>query len=94
MRIRSENPAACGFTFSLAEMEHVAQYKLEVRATLLSELPRPLFLGDPSLVREWFRPVPVMTPEEFRRQQRGCEWLSDEARGQMNRPPVPTPRKK
>ncbi len=78
-RVRSENPRACSFVFSFEELAH-ARYKLEIRAAVLSELPAPIIIGDPARVRGWPRPLPVRTLNDFNRQRRNCEWLSDDAR--------------
>jgi hypothetical protein len=76
--LRRSRPTACGYVFSLEELRH-ARYQLEIVASLWSELPSPVAIGDPSLLDTWDRPIPVRSAAAFRTEGRGCEWLSDHA---------------
>lgn len=79
-RLRRQYPAACRFIFSLAEVAD-AKWNVDISATLYSELPTHLVLGDPEAVREWRFP-PHVTPAATARAaglSEGCAWVSRDA---------------
>ncbi len=80
-RIRQRTPQACRHvltTFEAAE----GQWNFDQPASLWSELPDHVLLGDPRFVAGWRAPLRVMTPARFIADglNQPCAWFSDDAR--------------
>ncbi len=76
--LRRKTPLACGYVFSLDEVLH-ARYQLEIQSALLSELPGLVVVGDPALVADWPRPLPVTAVADVVAGTLPCTWFSDGA---------------
>ncbi len=83
-RLHQSSPGICVFVFGFDELSH-ARFQLEIVAALRSELPAAVVLGDPALMKTWDRPLPMVSLASAGASLRGCEWLSDGARGLLGR---------
>lgn len=79
--LRQQNPAACRFVFALDEFRE-AGWNFDMVASLSSELPNHVVLGQPSSVADWRYP-PRIVPVQVARQKglaEACAVVSKDAR--------------
>lgn len=80
-RLRQTTPQACRHVFALIELWE-GSWNFDIPASLWSELPDHLAIGDADLVKTWRFPPRTVTLEQFYEQQidKPCNWYSEHAR--------------
>jgi hypothetical protein len=88
--VREAHPQACRYVLALAELWE-GSWKTDIPASLWSELPNHLVLGEPEQVSGWRDPPRMATVDEARRGglADGCAWVSADARRLLDGAPLP-----
>jgi hypothetical protein len=84
--IRQTHPQACRYVFSLEDVID-GSWNFDITASLHSEVPAHLVIGDPGAVVRWRYPPHMLKLEDARPLASACAYVSDGARRLLAAPP-------
>ncbi len=90
--LRQSNPRACRFVLAFEEVAE-GGWNNDITASLWSELPNHLVLGNPTLVAKWRFPPRISATDDYREKHgdERCAWISSDARHLLAHSTAPRP---